>query len=299
MTETLIAVPCNVMIILIAVPCIAIIIFIVNWYRSRIKTKEFDNILIHLSTTVNVYRYIHSFHDSETGRQIKEDYSQDTGLSFILLSRHRLITQTYICSSLMDYLCFNHLDKTAVQRLICFYNKHKVNCTIEPSLFYKHLYKCYYHLISDSAADFLQNHQNFVIGSGHHQSIPEPVSSDSKSTSYYWFRLIDLNFISPDHIDPSLYCFLSPNVYSQIQELLSMYPEPNPPVYTKPKPQFKKQKQESKVVSQSTCCICLDKEPNIIFMSCFHFVTCQSCSNNIETCPICRLKINKKQIVYK
>lgn len=288
------------MIAILIVLCFVIIILIVSWYELRIRTKEFNNILIHLSTTVNVYRYIHSLHDSETGRQIKETYSQDTGLSFVLLSRHRIISPTYICNSLIDYLRFNHLNNTAVQRLICFYNRHNVNCKIEPTLFYKNLYQCYNSPIRDLATRFLQNHQNFIIGSSIN-SIPETVSSDSTSTSYHWFRLIDLNLISPNHIDDLLYRVLSHdnNRDSTIEQLISRYPRPSPPVYIKPKPQFKEQKQKSKVVSQSTCCICLDKEPNIIFMSCFHFVTCQSCSNNIETCPICRLKINKKQIVYK
>lgn len=283
--------------ILIAIPCIAIIIFIANWYQLRIKTKEFNNILIHLSTTVNVYRYIHSFNDSETGRQIKEAYSQDTGLSFILLSRHRLITETYICSSLMDHLRFNHLDKTAVQRLICFYNKHKVSCTIEPSLFYKHLYQCYSNLIIDLAADFLQSPQYSIISSNLHQSIPEPVSSDSKSTSYYWFRLIDLNLISPNHIDPSLYRFISHNGYNQIQEFLSRYPKPNAPVYTKSKRKIK-EKPTQKVVSQSTCCICLDQPPDVIYLPCWHFVGCKTCSDKIKSCPLCRTKIKEKKTVF-
>jgi len=197
----------------------------------------------------------------------------------------------------MDYLRLNHLDKTAVQRLICFYNKHNVNCKTESALFYKHLYRCYYNLLIDLAADFLQNHQNFIIGSGHQQSTPEPVSSDSKSTSYYWFRLIDLNLISPNHIDPSLYRFLSHNQYSQIQELLSRYPEPNAPVYTKPKQKIK-EKTSSKVVSQSTCCICLDQPPDVIYLPCWHFVGCKTCSEKIKSCPLCRTKIKEKKTVF-
>lgn len=291
------------MIIPIIITIVVLVIIGVLIHEKARKEKEFNDILIHLSTTVNVYRYIHSFNDLEPGRQIKEAYSQDNGLSFVLLSRHRLITQTYICGSLIDYLRFNrNLDKTAVQRLICFYNKHNVDCKTTCTLFYKHLYRCFYNMnTSNLASDFLQNHQNFVIGSGNHQTTPEPVSSDSTSTSYHWFRLIDLNLISPNHIDPSLYRFLSHdnNRDRNIERLLSRYPKPEKPAYVKPKRKIEKTSPKPKnIQSRSTCCICLDQPPDVMYLPCWHYVGCKACSEKIDSCPICRSHITEKKTVF-
>lgn len=278
-----------------------VIIAIVLIYESNIKTKEFNNIMIHLSTTINLNSFIQSLNNIS---KIKRIYNQD-GLSFVLFARNGLISEDKINCILCDHLRFNHLDKTSCLRLICFYNKHKINCKTEPSLFYQQLYECYHNNTSRNLAfEFLQNHQNYVIGSG--ERIIEPVSSDSKSTSYHWFRLVDLGLISPNNIDETLYRYLFYHEIASIQDLLGRYPKPlleginyvKPNLTLEIKKEMIQQQSTPAINSKSTCCICLENPPDVIYLPCFHFVGCKACSEKVKTCPICRSKIKEKRTVF-
>ena len=42
------------------------------------------------------------------------------------------------------------------------------------------------------------------------------------------------------------------------------------------------------------CCICFDAPKNIVFIPCGHFYCCSGCSNHIDNCPICRIRITNK-----
>merc|ERR1712060_187292 len=42
------------------------------------------------------------------------------------------------------------------------------------------------------------------------------------------------------------------------------------------------------------CSICLDLKSDMMFLPCQHVATCQSCSEMMENCPICRAKIDDK-----
>ena len=42
------------------------------------------------------------------------------------------------------------------------------------------------------------------------------------------------------------------------------------------------------------CKICFNNKLNVVFDPCGHFCTCIDCAQNIETCPICRVIIEKK-----
>jgi len=39
------------------------------------------------------------------------------------------------------------------------------------------------------------------------------------------------------------------------------------------------------------CVVCLDKQPQLLFLPCSHFVCCESCGKNLDTCPTCRAKL--------
>src|SRR6476620_9161043 len=94
---------------------VIVIIVIGLIYESNIKTKEFNNIMIHLSTTINLNSFIQSLNNIS---KIKRIYNQD-GLSFVLFARNGLISEDNINCILCDHLRLNHLDKTSCLRLIC------------------------------------------------------------------------------------------------------------------------------------------------------------------------------------
>lgn len=41
----------------------------------------------------------------------------------------------------------------------------------------------------------------------------------------------------------------------------------------------------------SECAICFTNEKAIVFVPCGHYYTCGDCSNKVNSCPICRVKI--------
>ena len=49
---------------------------------------------------------------------------------------------------------------------------------------------------------------------------------------------------------------------------------------------------------ERVCKICLKNEVRIVFDPCGHLATCTKCSLDLNECPICRRKINKKIRVY-
>jgi hypothetical protein len=61
-------------------------------------------------------------------------------------------------------------------------------------------------------------------------------------------------------------------------------------------------KDESKDVShldENICIICMDKPREIVFVDCGHLITCKVCSRELNKCPMCRVAISKKIVVYK
>jgi hypothetical protein len=51
-------------------------------------------------------------------------------------------------------------------------------------------------------------------------------------------------------------------------------------------------------ITCTMCCLCVERMPNICFDPCGHMKCCQTCSDRIERCPICRAAITKKIVVY-
>ena len=49
------------------------------------------------------------------------------------------------------------------------------------------------------------------------------------------------------------------------------------------------------------CCICMEQEPTIVFLPCYHVCTCSTCSQNtrvVTNCPICRVRITHRNNIY-
>ena len=46
-------------------------------------------------------------------------------------------------------------------------------------------------------------------------------------------------------------------------------------------------------VETSDCAVCLSDVKSIVFIPCGHFYTCKSCSQQLKTCPICRVNISE------
>jgi hypothetical protein len=57
--------------------------------------------------------------------------------------------------------------------------------------------------------------------------------------------------------------------------------------------------QEKKEIKDSdVCTICMSNKKNIIFKNCNHISTCQDCSIKLQSCPMCRATIVKKEVVF-
>lgn len=50
--------------------------------------------------------------------------------------------------------------------------------------------------------------------------------------------------------------------------------------------------------SEKECSVCLDAKPNVVFLPCGHVTACQQCSQQINTCPLCREVIDSFHRVY-
>lgn len=48
----------------------------------------------------------------------------------------------------------------------------------------------------------------------------------------------------------------------------------------------------------SDCAICLDAVKNVLFLPCKHVACCKSCSELIQSCPICMTEITEKMSIY-
>ena len=60
----------------------------------------------------------------------------------------------------------------------------------------------------------------------------------------------------------------------------------------------KLEKSEQTAPESRLCVICLEKEPEITFLPCGHFVTCVNCAPCNKNCPICRKPIKGSVRTY-
>ncbi|XP_036385958.1 E3 ubiquitin-protein ligase LRSAM1 [Megalops cyprinoides] len=49
----------------------------------------------------------------------------------------------------------------------------------------------------------------------------------------------------------------------------------------------------------SECVVCMEKEPQVIFLLCGHVCCCQVCSDALQTCPLCRGEIAQRVHLYR
>ena len=51
---------------------------------------------------------------------------------------------------------------------------------------------------------------------------------------------------------------------------------------------------------EAKCVVCLERAPDVVFMPCFHAVSCSNCGlrEDVDTCPICRVPIEQKHRIY-
>lgn len=47
------------------------------------------------------------------------------------------------------------------------------------------------------------------------------------------------------------------------------------------------------------CCICMDSRRSIVFLPCGHVCVCNACSKDLIQCPLCRVRIQQKIIIYR
>ena len=51
---------------------------------------------------------------------------------------------------------------------------------------------------------------------------------------------------------------------------------------------------------EAKCVVCGDRAPDVVFMPCFHAVSCSNCGlrEEVDTCPVCRVPIEQKHRIY-
>lgn len=54
----------------------------------------------------------------------------------------------------------------------------------------------------------------------------------------------------------------------------------------------------AETIEKKMCVVCLGSESTHLFAPCGHLACCFSCSNQLETCPVCRIKIESKIKAY-
>ena len=52
------------------------------------------------------------------------------------------------------------------------------------------------------------------------------------------------------------------------------------------------------VEPQNPCCVCLDKERNMVFFPCRHLCSCKGCSTKVVVCPMCRVKVTHRVEIW-
>ena len=49
---------------------------------------------------------------------------------------------------------------------------------------------------------------------------------------------------------------------------------------------------------EQKCVVCLEAARDVVFMPCFHVVSCWTCGLRVSECPVCRVAIQQKRRVY-
>ena len=50
---------------------------------------------------------------------------------------------------------------------------------------------------------------------------------------------------------------------------------------------------------QSSCYRCNEKTAEVILCSCWHFILCEKCSEGLDFCPLCDIKLTARHPVHK
>lgn len=50
--------------------------------------------------------------------------------------------------------------------------------------------------------------------------------------------------------------------------------------------------------SSSECVVCMERESQVIFLPCGHVCCCQTCSNALLSCPLCRASVSQRVRLY-
>ena len=58
-------------------------------------------------------------------------------------------------------------------------------------------------------------------------------------------------------------------------------------------------RREADATEARTCVVCLENDRDVVFMPCFHMVSCWACGLRVSECPTCRAPIDQKRRVYQ
>lgn len=222
----------------------------------------------------------------------------DYGHAILPLNRHAfdVVKETYITPDTINTKLFDYLYKDkwklnpVIQRLLIYYQSKELlgNHRVHP--LFEIINRCNRNITN--SPDIICSYLN-----------KSRVSDEIRAKK--WFMLVDSGDLTLNQMSNKLYIFLRSSEYStnrEIIRLLQYYQTKHlhqPPTIVKSTPQKIKEKtKETTPIDSSLCCVCIDKKPNIVFISCGHMACCTHCSTPLKKCPICRATIIKKQPVY-
>jgi len=55
---------------------------------------------------------------------------------------------------------------------------------------------------------------------------------------------------------------------------------------------------EQQFIDQKLCCVCCEREKNVLILQCKHMCVCAMCASSLTKCPICRRKIESSIQIY-
>ena len=59
-----------------------------------------------------------------------------------------------------------------------------------------------------------------------------------------------------------------------------------------------KARERMKEVDGRTCVVCCDARSCVVLRPCKHLCMCDACAEKVETCPICRTKIEEREQIF-
>lgn len=90
-------------------------------------------------------------------------------------------------------------------------------------------------------------------------------------------------------------------IQTKRENVVKICSPPPPPIYVEPIVQQKEEKQPvftEKIRDTINCVVCMSEPYCMLALGCGHLCCCLACSEHLDSCPICRKKVERWQKIY-